>query len=83
MEIVHRIGRAFAAPLNRVRAGGADRGASALEWAVIAAVLVVAASAIGFVVYGVVQDKGSALEQCANQPIGAQCGTGGGGGGGN
>lgn len=78
MELVHRIGRALAGPLRRVRAGGADRGASALEWAVIAAVLVVAASAIGVVVYNVVTEKGAALEECANQPVGSQCGTGGG-----
>jgi len=77
MELFHRLGRLVSAPLDRVRAGGSDRGASALEWAVIAAVLVVAASAIGVVVYNVVQQKGSALQECANQPVGSQCGTGG------
>ena len=50
-----------------------DLGASALEWAIIAAVVVVAASVIGGVVYNIVQDKGAALEDCANQPVGSAC----------
>jgi len=48
-----------------------DLGASALEWAIIAAVVVVAASVIGGVIYNVVDDKTTQLEQCANQPVGS------------
>lgn len=52
------------------RDGARDRGASALEWAIISAILVTAAVLIGGVIYNVVQDKGNTLEQCANQPVG-------------
>lgn len=57
-----------------------DAGASALEWAIIAAVVVVAASIIGAVVMRLVQDKADILDDCANQPLGAECGGGAGGG---
>jgi Flp pilus assembly pilin Flp len=50
-----------------------DRGASALEWAIIAAVVVVAASIIGGVIFTIVQNKGSKLTSCAAQPVGAAC----------
>lgn len=50
-----------------------DRGASALEWAIIAGVVVVAASVIGGVVYNIVKTKGTALQNCANQPVGSAC----------
>ena len=50
-----------------------ELGASALEWAIIAAIVVVAASVIGAVIYNIVEDKGTQLEDCANQPVGAQC----------
>jgi hypothetical protein len=49
-----------------------ERGASALEWAIISAILVTAAVLIGGIIYNVVQDKGSQLENCANQPVGAK-----------
>ena len=52
--------------------GDRERGASALEWAVISAILVTAAVLIGGVIYRVVQDKGTQLENCANQPPGSQ-----------
>jgi Flp pilus assembly pilin Flp len=52
---------------------GREHGASALEWAVIAAIVVVAATAIGAAVYNIVQDKSSQLEDCANQPVGSAC----------
>lgn len=52
-------------------AQGRDLGASALEWAIIAAVVVVAASVIGGVIYNIVDTKSTQLEQCANQPIGS------------
>ncbi len=54
-----------------VLARGRDLGASALEWAIIAAVVVVAASVIGGVIYNIVDTKSTQLEQCANQPIGS------------
>jgi len=50
-----------------------DIGASVLEWALIAAVVVVAASIIGAVIFNVVQDKSSELERCANVPAGSTC----------
>jgi Flp pilus assembly pilin Flp len=50
-----------------------DRGASALEWAIIAAIVVVAASIVGGVVYNVVQTKTTQLNDCANQPVGSAC----------
>jgi hypothetical protein len=62
--------RARAARINDP-VNGRDRGASALEWAVISAIVVTAAVVIGGIVVKVVQDKGSTLERCANQPVGA------------
>ncbi len=55
-----------------------DRGASALEWAIIAAIAVVIATVIGGVIYNVVKQKGTDLQTCANQPVGSSCdgGTG-------
>jgi hypothetical protein len=48
-----------------------DLGASALEWAIISAILVTASVLIGGIIYKVVQDKGNTLRDCANQPVGA------------
>jgi Flp pilus assembly pilin Flp len=50
-----------------------ETGASVLEWALIAAVVVVAASIIGAVIFNIVQDKSGELENCANQPAGSSC----------
>lgn len=50
-----------------------DRGASALEWALIAAIVVVAATFIGAAVYNVVTDRAAEMEDCANAPIGENC----------
>ena len=50
-----------------------ERGATVLEWALIAAVVVVAASIIGGVIFNIVQNKSNDLEDCANQPAGAAC----------
>jgi hypothetical protein len=50
-----------------------DLGASALEWAIISAILVTASVLIGGIVYGVVQTKGEKLKECANTTIGGQC----------
>jgi Flp pilus assembly pilin Flp len=51
-----------------------ENGASVLEWALIAAVVVVAASIIGAVIFNIVNDKSSQLNDCANQPAGSKCG---------
>lgn len=56
---------------RRVTRGAREAGASALEFAIIAAIVVVAASVIGAVIYNIVDDKSSKLEDCANQPIGS------------
>lgn len=67
---------------RRVTGGVRDAGASALEFAIIAAIVVVAASVIGAVIYNVVNTKSTQLQNCANQPVGsAACSTGGGGAG--
>lgn len=50
-----------------------DRGASALEWALIAAVVVVAASLIGGAVYNAVADKAADVEQCTDVAVGGTC----------
>jgi Flp pilus assembly pilin Flp len=50
-----------------------ERGATVLEWALIAAVVVVAASIIGGVIFNIVQTKSNDLQNCANQPAGASC----------
>ena len=71
------LGRALETARQRVRAararGEVDLGASALEWAIIAAVVVVAASVIGGVLYDVVQTKSEKLESCAGQAVSATC----------
>ena len=59
---------------RRVGRGARDAGASALELAIIAALVVVAASVVGAVVYNIVDTKSEQLDSCANQPIGsAEC----------
>lgn len=50
-----------------------DLGASALEWAIISAILVTASVLIGGIVYGVVKQKGDDLQKCANTTIGGKC----------
>jgi Flp pilus assembly pilin Flp len=50
-----------------------ERGASVLEWALIAAVMVVAASIIGAVIYNIVTTKSESLDKCAKQAVSAQC----------
>lgn len=56
------------------RARHDEAGASVLEWALIAAVVVVAASIIGAVIFNIVNDKSAQLDDCANQPAGSACG---------
>lgn len=62
--------------VRRMRAalrGARERGASALEWALIAAIVVVAATFIGAAVYNVVQDRAGQMTDCANAPVGSNC----------
>jgi Flp pilus assembly pilin Flp len=72
--LVARTASAAARTTRRVGKGARDAGASALEFAIIAAIVVVAASVIGAVIYNIVDTKSDQLDQCANQPIGsAEC----------
>jgi len=57
-----------------LRARHQEDGASVLEWALIAAVVVVAASIIGAVIFNIVQNKSTQLDDCANKPAGTACG---------
>lgn len=59
--------------IEHVRKGGLDRGASALEWAIIAGVSVLIATFIGVVIYHFVQAKGNQLQSCQDVPAGQQC----------
>lgn len=70
----------FAATLGRIGIDRAralraaprrDLGASALEWAIISAILVTAAVLIGGIIYKVVEDKGKTLEECGGTSIGS------------
>jgi hypothetical protein len=58
---------------RRVARGARDAGASALEFAIIAAIVVVAASVIGAVIYNVVETKSTDLQTCADQAVSAKC----------
>ena len=60
--------------LSRLRARQSDqRGATVLEWALIAAAVVVAASVIAAVIFRIIDTKGAELESCANQPANVEC----------
>lgn len=59
--------------VRSMQGSGPDRGASALEWAIIAAISVVIATIIGAVVYNVVSNKSSDIQKCGDQPVGAKC----------
>ena len=60
--------------LTRLRAARQDeRGATVLEWALIAAAVVVAASIIAAVIFRIIDTKSGQLEDCANQPANVQC----------
>ena len=54
------------AVLTRGRRRRDDCGASALEWAVISAILVTAAVIIGGVIYNVVSDKSKDIQACGS-----------------
>ncbi|MCI2240721.1 hypothetical protein MO973_34605 [Paenibacillus sp. TRM 82003] len=70
---ISRLARLLSARARRAAAQGRDAGASALEWAIIAAVVVVAASVIGGVVYNIVRTKSEALEECSTVAVGTAC----------
>ncbi len=70
LQMARTLWRYGVARARTVRERDLDRGATALEWAVISAILVTAAVFIGGIVYTVVQDKGADLQQCANAPVG-------------
>lgn len=61
----------------RVRAARSDDrrelGASAIEWAIIAAIAVVIATVVGTAIYNFVGTKDAQLNNCANQPVGTAC----------
>ncbi|WP_432506992.1 hypothetical protein [Kineococcus arenarius] len=80
--VLARVRSTLVARGRRAAAGDRDAGASALEWAIIAAVVVVAASVIGGVVFNIVKTKGADLEKCASVAVGSACagGTASGGG---
>jgi Flp pilus assembly pilin Flp len=50
-----------------------DRGASAIEWAIIAALSVAMAVIIGVVVYNVVNTQSGKIGNCANVKPGDSC----------
>ncbi len=58
---------------RRLARGTRDAGASALEFAIIAGIVVVAASVIGAVIYNVVDTKSTELQTCADQAVSAKC----------
>jgi Flp pilus assembly pilin Flp len=55
------------------RARQSEDGASVIEWAMIAAIVVVAASVIGVVVMKIVTNKSQQLDDCASKPAGSAC----------
>lgn len=58
------------APHDRARD---DAGATVLEWALIAAIVVVAASIVAAVVLRIVDAHAAAPVDCAGQPAGVAC----------
>lgn len=48
-----------------------ERGASALEWAIIAAIAVVIASIVGYAVYNAVNNQTATIDKCGSQPVGS------------
>ncbi|ABS04595.1 Flp pilus assembly pilin Flp [Kineococcus radiotolerans] len=71
--LISRLARLLSARARRAAASGRDAGASALEWAVIAAIVVVAATLIGGAVYNIVQSKSEGLTECAAVAVGSNC----------
>lgn len=56
---------------DALRAQPRDLGASALEWAIISAILVSAAVLIGGIIYNVIKNKGADLTKCGSAAPGA------------
>ena len=71
----HRIGEWLHEGRSRTRD---ERGATVLEWALIAAAVVMAASIISAAIFQVVNDKADDLERCAGS-VTAECADGAGG----
>ncbi len=72
MIYVQVLSAVLVARVREVRASERkDLGASALEWAIIAAIAVVIASIVGYAVYNVVNTKSSKINSCGNQPVGS------------
>ncbi|MFD0480988.1 hypothetical protein ACFQ46_00130 [Kineococcus sp. GCM10028916] len=71
--LLSRLARVLSARARRAAAQGRDAGASALEWAVIAAIVVVAATLIGGAVYKIVQTKSEELTKCSQTTVGGVC----------
>lgn len=71
----------LAAPSRRFpgRSAGrrSERGATVLEWALIAAAVVLAASVVGAVIFRVVDTKTAQLDDCASKDVRSECGGGG------
>jgi hypothetical protein len=63
---------ALAGPRGRSGRGRRDAGASALEWAVISAILITAAVLIGGVIYNVVNEKKDDINSCGSLGADAQ-----------
>jgi Flp pilus assembly pilin Flp len=62
--------------LTRAKAArGDDEGASAIEWAIISAVVVTAAVVIGGIIYNIVNTKGQAIQKCGTVTPGTVNGT--------
>ena len=62
--------------LQRMRSGAGERterGATVLEWALIAAAVVVAASIISAAIFNIVNSKADRLSECSNGDVTAQC----------
>jgi Flp pilus assembly pilin Flp len=53
-----------------------ESGASALEWAIIAAISVVMATVIGTVIYNVVNTKSQDIQRCGSVAVGSNCAGG-------
>lgn len=51
--------------IDRIRRSD-ERGASAIEWVVITAILVIAVSIVGAIVMNIVQSRADQLESCAD-----------------
>lgn len=71
IALVRTLWQLAAVRYHALRAQPRDAGATALEWAVISAILVTAAVVIGGIIYKTVQDKGKSISDCANKPVGA------------